>query len=259
MDTQSADKEARAKLARKQDETAPDTDSQSPNPVMDLQRMVGNREVQRMLAQRKLTAAPSGGIQTKLTVGAPDDVYEQEADSVAHQVMTMPADVQRNNLEDEQVAMKRIQRDELDDDDQKLAMKRIQRDELDDDDQKLAMKPLQRSSAGAVPDVTDETEGQIESMRGGGQSMPDSARSFFEPRFGQDFGNVSIHTGAQADSLNRQLEARAFTTGSDIFFRSGEYNPESSGGRELLAHELTHVVQQGGSQAQRKSEDCDDC
>ncbi|MFN8375277.1 MAG: hypothetical protein U0694_20670 [Anaerolineae bacterium] len=128
------------KLARKQDEAAPDTDSQAANPVMDLQRMVGNREVQRMLAQRQLTAAPSGGIQTKLTVGAADDVYEQEADSVAHQVMTMPADVQRDNLEDEQVAMKRIQRDDLED--EQLDMKRVQRDEMEDEE--LAMKRIQR-------------------------------------------------------------------------------------------------------------------
>jgi hypothetical protein len=100
---------------------------------------------------------------------------------------------------------------------------------------------------GAVPDVSDAAESAIESRRGNGQPLPESARDFFEPRFGQDFSQVQIHTGEEADTLNQALQARAFTTGSDIFFREGEYDPESSGGRELLAHELTHVVQQGGS------------
>jgi outer membrane protein OmpA-like peptidoglycan-associated protein len=67
-----------------------------------------------------------------------------------------------------------------------------------------------------------------------------------ESAFGVDFGSVRVHTGAQANMLNHQLSARAFTTGQDIFFRQGEYNPGSSGGQELLAHELTHVVQQNG-------------
>jgi hypothetical protein len=66
---------------------------------------------------------------------------------------------------------------------------------------------------------------------------------------------VNIHADSEADSLNKQVGARAFTTGSDIFFRQGEYNPASSNGQELLAHELTHVVQQGGAGVQKKAED----
>ncbi len=61
-----------------------------------------------------------------------------------------------------------------------------------------------------------------------------------------------MHSDARADGLNRSLSARAFTTGQDIFFKQGEYNPGTSGGRELLAHELTHVVQQNGSAVQAK-------
>lgn len=106
-----------------------------------------------------------------------------------------------------------------------------------------------QSTNGTVPEVSDAAESAIEARRGSGQPLPDSAREFFEPRFGQDFSDVQIHTGPEADTLNQTLQARAFTTGSDIFFREGEYNPESATGRELLAHELTHVVQQGGSAA----------
>ena len=68
-----------------------------------------------------------------------------------------------------------------------------------------------------------------------------------EASFGADFRGVRVHTGSEADALNSAVHARAFTTGHDIFFRAGEYNPQSSGGRELLAHELTHVVQQTGA------------
>ncbi|MEM5776359.1 MAG: DUF4157 domain-containing protein, partial [Anaerolineaceae bacterium] len=69
-------------------------------------------------------------------------------------------------------------------------------------------------------------------------------------QLGYDLSGVRVHQGAASDQLNRQLDARAFTTGQDIFFRAGEYNPGSSGGQELLAHELTHVVQQGTGRVQ---------
>ena len=62
---------------------------------------------------------------------------------------------------------------------------------------------------------------------------------------GVNLGGVNVHTSPEADELNQQLGAKAFTTGQDIFFRSGAYDPHSSAGQELIAHELTHVVQQG--------------
>ena len=69
---------------------------------------------------------------------------------------------------------------------------------------------------------------------------------------GADFSGVRVHTDTQSDQLNRSIQAKAFTTGQDVFFRSGEYNPGSKGGQELIAHELTHVVQQNGSTVQKK-------
>lgn len=68
-----------------------------------------------------------------------------------------------------------------------------------------------------------------------------------EGAFGADFSAVRIHQGASSDRLNSELNARAFTTGPDVFLRSGEYRPASTSGSELLAHELTHVVQQGAA------------
>jgi len=110
---------------------------------------------------------------------------------------------------------------------------------------------LSRQGEGEA-DVTSEVEQRIQSARGGGQALDSGVRAQMEPAFGANFGGVRVHNNAGADSLNRSLSARAFTTGQDIFFKRGEYSPGSSGGRELIAHELTHVVQQNGDQVQTK-------
>ena len=101
--------------------------------------------------------------------------------------------------------------------------------------------------------VAPEIEQSIQQACGGGQALDSRVRGQMEPAFGSDFSKVRVHTDAGAHSLNRVLNARAFTTGQDIFFNRSEYNPGSSGGRELIAHELTHVVQQtGGVQAKMR-------
>ncbi|HEY6303631.1 MAG TPA: DUF4157 domain-containing protein [Terriglobales bacterium] len=96
-------------------------------------------------------------------------------------------------------------------------------------------------------DVAPEVESAIERSRGGAQGLDHSVRRKMESAFGADFSGVRIHTGAEAHSLNRAVNAIAFTTGQDIFFRDGAYSPHSSDGRQLLAHELTHVVQQSAA------------
>ncbi len=94
--------------------------------------------------------------------------------------------------------------------------------------------------------VTPEVEQSIQQARGSGQALDSKVRGQMESSFGTDFSDVRVHANVEADSLNRALSSRAFTTGQNIFFRQNEYNPGSSTGRELLAHELTHVVQQTG-------------
>ena len=101
----------------------------------------------------------------------------------------------------------------------------------------------QRSGEGPF-DLDDETASRINRERGGGQSLDSSVQAKMGNATGQDFSDVKVHTGSESHALNEQLSAKAFTTGSDIFFREGAYDPGSSGGQELLAHELTHVVQQ---------------
>ncbi|MBP7689763.1 MAG: DUF4157 domain-containing protein [Thermoflexales bacterium] len=87
----------------------------------------------------------------------------------------------------------------------------------------------------------------INRTRGGGQPLPDGVRGSMESAFQSDFGGVRVHTDQSADTLNRSVQAKAFTLGHDIYFRKGNYQPGHAKGQELLAHELTHVVQQGGS------------
>src|SRR5215510_3264562 len=100
--------------------------------------------------------------------------------------------------------------------------------------------------------VHPTVERAIQEQRGGGQTLDLGVRRQMEGAFGADFSRVRVHTGTQANTLNHALSARAFTTGQDIFFREGAYQPGSTVGRELLAHELTHVVQQNGGQVRRK-------
>ena len=107
----------------------------------------------------------------------------------------------------------------------------------------LSRSAVVGQEGGPVP--ADVQQG-IDSARGGGSPLDSATRAQMEPALGADLSQVRVHTGSDADSLNQAVSARAFTTGSDIFFRQGEYAPGSSGGRSLLAHELTHVVQQGG-------------
>jgi Domain of unknown function (DUF4157) len=94
--------------------------------------------------------------------------------------------------------------------------------------------------------LTPEVEESIHRSRGGGHALDENVRGRMESAIGADFSGVRVHTGAQADRLSRAVNARAFTVGQDVYFREGAYQPGSSNGRELLAHELTHVVQQSG-------------
>ncbi|MEW5930936.1 MAG: DUF4157 domain-containing protein [Gemmatimonadota bacterium] len=110
---------------------------------------------------------------------------------------------------------------------------------------------VQRSAAGAAPGITPEVEDAIHAARGGGQALDGGVRAQMEGAMGADFSGVRVHTDSRADALSQALGARAFTTGRDVFFRQGEYSPGSAGGRRLVAHELTHVVQQSGAPVQR--------
>jgi hypothetical protein len=111
-----------------------------------------------------------------------------------------------------------------------------------------------RGSAEGESEVSPAVERVIDSSRGGGHPLDQAARSSIGGALNADFSGVRVHTDTQASALSESLGARAFTTGQDIYFRQGEYSPGSSAGRGLLAHELTHVVQQNPAVARAADE-----
>jgi hypothetical protein len=112
-----------------------------------------------------------------------------------------------------------------------------------------AFGALAREGAGILPGgrVHPDVETTIARTRGGGQSLDAGVASRFSEPLGDSLADVRVHTDPTADSLARSVSARAFTTGSDLYFAKGQYEPGSSHGDRLLAHELTHVVQQRGA------------
>jgi hypothetical protein len=187
-------------------------------------------------------------IQLKVVVGQPGDKYEQEADSVAAQVMSMSVPptnsvpIQRQGEEEEQEPL--VQRSSLADSITPL----VQRQTEEQEEPLQAKSLLQRAGNGNA-DAGSNVESQLNSSKGGGSPLPDEVRSFMEPRFGVDFSAVRVHTGSSAVQMNKDLHAQAFTHGSDIYYGSGK----SAAKDDLTAHELTHVVQQtGAKKLQRK-------
>jgi len=102
---------------------------------------------------------------------------------------------------------------------------------------------VQRAST-APAELDDETAQAIQRKKGGGQPVDSNLADRTEAVTGSELNDVRVHTDAEADQLSRKLNARAFTTGRDIFFREGAYAPHTTEGDRLIAHELTHVVQQ---------------
>ena len=166
------------------------------------------RSVGNQAVQRLLQA---NLLQAKLTVSQPGDIYEREADQVAETVMRTP-----------QAAV--------------------------DTPSSPPPNLLRAADApGAAPEVTGDVESAVLAQTTAGQPLPPSARAFFEPRLNADLANVRVHTDAHAADSAQSVGARAFTLGNHIVFNKAEYAPESDAGRKLLAHELVHVIQQGGS------------
>ena len=200
------------------------------NPLVAQRQSLSNQTVQRLLRSR--------AIQAKLAVNKPPgDQYEQEADRVAEQVMRMPDPATATEGAD---ASGRARGAHL----QRMCS---------ECEEELHRQPMEEETlqakevAGRTPEVMPGVASQIDSMRGGGQPLPESVRAFFEPHFGHDFSQVRVHRDADAAASALAVNARAYTVGRDVMFGAGQYAPEMTAGRRLLAHELTHVVQQNQS------------
>lgn len=176
-----------------------------------------------------LSSELSMPIQAKLTVGEPNDKYEQEADRVAAQVVQQIHAPAINQSKDDSV----------------------QRKEESPDITPLKLASLQRKNTTESSTTSSGFESAINQSRGTGQSLPNSLRPKLENAFGSNLGNVRIHNNASADRLSRSVQAKAFTTGNDIFFKKGEYKPQTTSGQQLLAHELTHTIQQNAQNINR--------
>jgi hypothetical protein len=198
--------------------------------ILFLQRNIGNQAVQRLIK--------SGTIQAKLRIGPPGDVYEQEADRVAEQVMRMPEPgaKERKNCSRQTTSIQR-----------KCPKCK--------EDEEIQRKPEEKRNTGSVYEAIPELEANINNLSGRGQPLPDSVRAFFEPRFGYDFSQVRVHSGADAGQSARDVSARAYTVGTNVVFGANQFAPGSTEGRRLLAHELTHVIQQGGADSTIVSQD----
>lgn len=222
----------------------------SADPFLSLQASIGNRAVGRFL-------------QTKLTVSEPSDEYEQEADRVADQVMRMadPNGEERPEIgrasesalqracnkcdEEEEVG---IQRKLADEPEETTAEVNLQRacNKCEEEDEKVAIHrkavdsdQTKRGSAGSL------VQEQIDNLSDG-QPLSAATRAFFEPYFGSDFSDVRVHSGKRAFDSAQSVNALAYTIGPHVVFGSGQYAPDTDSGKRLLAHELTHVVQQRG-------------
>jgi hypothetical protein len=181
-------------------------------------------------------------IQPKLKINAIGDKYEQEADRMADQVMRMPESIVQRKSQWGPILPRPV------------AMQRMGEAYAKEEEEETLQTKSSRNIGGIVPPTIAQ---QIHSSRGSGQMMDTGTRSFMETRFRADFGKVRIHADHNAAMFNRNLQARAFTLGRDIYFNQGQYSPDAGDGRKLLAHELTHVVQQGAvgdSSIQRKAQ-----
>lgn len=231
-------------------------------------------------------------VQMKMKVSQPGEKHEQEADAMADKVMRMPeprqdAPLQRQEMPREEKIQKqeeeenvqrqkmpedKIQRQEQEEETlQRQVMpeeeeqvqrqpqeeeETLQRKELPPSEEKLQKQEeeeqVQRKPSG-TPTVNSNVHSAITQKTSGGQSMSPDVKGFMESRFNADFSKVKIHTDPDAASLSNRLSAKAFTYKNHVFFSKGQYEPGTSSGKHLLAHELTHVIQQGQA-VQRKAQ-----
>lgn len=161
-------------------------------------------------------------VQPSLKVSSPSDSSEVEAVNVAKKVMRMP--VADNSIHYSNSGTGKVFR----------LQNNLQREKI------------QRQGSG-VPTVSPALQSQIQGSSSEGATLPAGVKSFMEPRFKADFSNVKIHTSQKSAGMNAQLNAKAFTVGNHIFFGKNQFKPENDEGKELIAHELTHTIQQGAA------------
>jgi len=219
-----------------------------------------------------------GVIQPALKVGKPNDKYEHEAESVADKVMMMPSrsttplmsanpgGFQMKTAEEEEVQMaplsagiSMIHRSEeeeevqLNPEEEEVQLFAEHRSlvRLSEEEEEVQLTSEEEQTlqlfGGEGGTVSPQLSTQIQQSAGSGAALPPAIQQDMGQKIGADFSGVKVHTDPQAASMSSALGAQAFTHGNDIYFNKGKYQPESSQGKHLLAHELTHTVQQGAA------------
>lgn len=221
-------------------------------------------------------------IQTKLSIGQPGDKYEQEADAMAEKVVQKLADDNIQSKPNSETSTQQNQSSTSSSPAQSVTPslqlkcaecakeEELQKKEEGPKEATLQMKPIfdsnveppdegalqrkcsvcgkeesiQRKGDSGPSTASSDLESQLNANKGGGSPLPEGTRSQMEGAFGADFSGVRVHTNPGAVQMNKELEAQAFTHGSDLYFNSGKYDPGSTDGNRLLAHELTHTLQQ---------------
>jgi hypothetical protein len=213
-------------------------------------------------------------VQRKLSIGKPDDHYEKQADHVADKVvqrMSQPAaaGVQANTVphvstvssghapavasRERNVQMKGQEgKEEESAGEGKMLRRKPIFDSMDDPGEGQIQRK-ENGTADADSSSSAGLEQRLQSTKGSGTPLPADTRVAMESSMGADFSGVRVHTGSEAASLSNDLQAQAFTHGNDIYFNEGKYDAASSTGKHLLAHELTHTVQQGAA-VQKKTD-----
>jgi hypothetical protein len=200
---------------------------------------VQSQELQQPESEASEPASDAGEeIQTKLTVGTPGDKYEQEADSMAARVMAMPDSAVQQPIQRQTSS----QTTAVGLSGQVNSIARVLQRSQGEEEEIQMKSGVQRASDGSQQ-ASPSIESSLANSKGGGSPLPEEVRGFMEPRFNADFSNVRAHTDSSAVQMNKELGAKAFAHGSDIYYGAGN----APGNNELTAHELTHTIQQKGA------------
>ncbi len=206
-------------------------------------------------------AGTTVAIQPKLTINTPDDEYEQEADAVAEKIMRVPdsrkvpVTISPVGIIHRKCSVCGKEEHNTAEEDKKEHLNQqltIQRKCAACEKEEEEKKKVQRKPSGHTTPVT--TDAVSQTLKSPGKPLNKDTRSFMEHRFGFDFSQVRIHDHAQANESAAKINALAYTHQQNIVFAGGQYQPYTQSGRKLLAHELTHTLQQSGSAVKRKGE-----
>lgn len=190
---------------------------------------------------RDATRTANLQVQTKLKVGSSGDRFEREAESVATTITHPNFQVGKPPIPISGASFGKIGRQV----------------KTEEEDEKIQMSPAGVSPASNTH-LLPSVESGIKTQVGGGIPLSKNSKNYFEPKFGRSLSNVRIHNNAESSKLSNSMNANAFTLGNDVFFGSGKYTPETGTGKKLLAHELTHVIQQGSGNKRISKQETED-